>query len=724
MTSFIAAYRITIYSLKICIVLSLFVIPIFAQTQPQKSLDSLHAQLQTARDEERSKILNALSSLLESAHPEEAAQTAHEAITLAQKHGNIYDEATAYTRLSDATRHLGRSAEALSASLLAIEKSSLLPPTPENKLLQAKSFSQAAINYRASAQYDSMLFYANRALSLYDELHDRAGHASLLVTLSYIYWNIGKYAQGLDLGLQALRIYEELGTEPQIARSLNVIGLIYRTLGDHAKALDYCQKCLAIRRKLNDQEGMGVAMSNIGFIYKNLKQYDSAMTYFENYLRITEALHIKQGLAIASLNIGIVQRLQGHPDWALVTHKKALQYNLDLADKRGTASSMCEIGTDLRALGKYHEAAQYLKRSAAASDSIHAKTILKDSYGELSKALASLGEFQQAYSVQMKFDELNNTLINENRDQIIEIQNRHEHERNERERQMQDDRIRQQNLTLNVLIGLLVFLIIVGILIVRLYRNKKQAEAELLEKNALIEKGRERADALNRNLTQTLYALEHEQATSDRLLLNVLPESIAERMKAGETTIAEHFAGVTVLFADLVGFTGLAATMTPAQIVEILDSLFSTFDAIAQMHGVEKIKTMGDAYLAVCGVPKPVERHTESIAAFALDMHQAVVDFRQQMQMSEAKALQIRIGIHTGEVVAGVIGKKKFSYDLWGDTVNTASRMESHGEPGKIHVSEECFHLLKQTFTFEERGEIEVKGKGTMRTWFLTGTAS
>jgi class 3 adenylate cyclase/Tfp pilus assembly protein PilF len=716
----VVGYRLTIWVLW-GFFAALFVPPLMAQSQTQHSIDSLHTLLQSAKEQERSVLLSALSGFIETDKPQEAKELALQAIASAQKNTNLYDEAVAEIHLSAALRHLGRSAEALAASLRSVEKAFHLPPTQANKEVLAKSNAQAAINYRASAKYDSMLFYANQSLALYDELHDRAGHASLLVTLSYIYWNVGKYAQGMEFGLQALRTYEELGYKPQIARTLNIIGLIYRTLGDHAKALDYFQQCLALRRALNDNEGTGVAMSNIGAVYKNLKQYDSAMKYFENYLLITQSLHIKQGLAIASLNIGSVQRLQGKLRQALYTHKLALSYNTELGDKRGTAQSMSEIGADLRATGKFKESVQYLERSIALADSIGAKNIVKDSYAELSQTLASLGEFERAYFVQMKFDALNSTLITENRDQIIAIQNRHDRERSERERQMQEERIQQQNVLLNVMVGLLVFLILVGFVMVRLYRKQKRSEVELREKNSIIEKERELSDTLNRNLAQTLYALEHEQATSDRLLLNVLPESIAERMKAGETTIADHFESVTVLFADLVGFTSLASRMNPVQVVEILDSLFSTFDALAQLHGVEKIKTIGDAYLAVCGVPRAVENHTENIAAFALDMCSAVSDFGRQLQTTgEAVQLEVRIGIHVGEVVAGVIGKKKFSYDLWGDTVNTASRMESHGDGGKIHVSEEVFLKLNDKFTFEERGEIEVKGKGVMRTWFLT----
>ena len=237
----------------------------------------------------------------------------------------------------------------------------------------------------------------------------------------------------------------------------------------------------------------------------------------------------------------------------------------------------------------------------------------------------------------------------------------------------------------------------------------------------------EEAEVLNNSLTNTLRALEHEQQTSERLLLNILPESIAERMKSGETTIAEHFGQVTVLFADIVGFTRLSATMKPTELVELLDRLFTDFDALAQQYGIEKIKTIGDAYMAVCGVPQASEQHVERVVRFALAMQRTVAG----LGIPVASDIRVRIGIHTGDVVAGIIGKKKFSYDLWGDTVNTASRMESHGEAGKVHVSEEVYkafigHVsdinapMTKGFLFEERGEIEIKGKGRMKTWYVS----
>jgi class 3 adenylate cyclase len=210
--------------------------------------------------------------------------------------------------------------------------------------------------------------------------------------------------------------------------------------------------------------------------------------------------------------------------------------------------------------------------------------------------------------------------------------------------------------------------------------------------------------------------IELERAKSERLLRNVLPEAIAARLKEDSGHIAEYFDVATVLFADIVGFTTLSASMPPRALVDLLNDVFTRFDEIAGRRGLEKIKTIGDAYMVVGGVPLPRHDHAASVAALALEMQSAIGE------LAEGK-LAIRIGIHTGPVVAGVIGTSKFSYDLWGDTVNTASRMESHGVPGQIHVSGECRDALADRFVLDERGEVEVKGKGRMRTWWLRGLA-
>ncbi len=237
--------------------------------------------------------------------------------------------------------------------------------------------------------------------------------------------------------------------------------------------------------------------------------------------------------------------------------------------------------------------------------------------------------------------------------------------------------------------------------------NLKAAEAALRRANAELE---QRVEARTAELR-----LEKEK--SERLLLNVLPKPIADQLRQSEESLAESFEEVTILFADIVGFTELSARLSPQELVDLLNQIFSAFDRLAEKHGLEKIKTIGDAYMVAGGLPLPRKDHAEAVAEMALEMR----DYMTRSHNKWGETCQIRIGINTGSVVAGVIGIKKFIYDLWGDAVNLASRMESHGTPGGIQVTASTYKYLKDRYLFEERGTIFVKGRGEMTTYWLIG---
>ncbi len=218
-------------------------------------------------------------------------------------------------------------------------------------------------------------------------------------------------------------------------------------------------------------------------------------------------------------------------------------------------------------------------------------------------------------------------------------------------------------------------------------------------------------------LNEAYKQLQVEQERSENLLLNILPFPIAQRLKQQPTTIADSFTNAAVLFGDIVGFTELSGKIPPAELVQLLNQIFSQFDHLADQHGLEKIKTIGDAYMVVSGLPLPCQNYAEAIANMALDMRLTLEEFNQET----GQHFQMRIGIATGPVIAGVIGLKKFIYDLWGDTVNIASRMESHGIANEIQVTEKTYRMLKNQYFFEKRGVIMIKGKGEMTTYLLKG---
>jgi class 3 adenylate cyclase len=215
-------------------------------------------------------------------------------------------------------------------------------------------------------------------------------------------------------------------------------------------------------------------------------------------------------------------------------------------------------------------------------------------------------------------------------------------------------------------------------------------------------------------------ALREEQARSESLLRNILPGPIADRLKAASRTIADHVDAASILFADVVDFTPLSHRLPPAEVVGILDRLFSRFDELVERHGLEKIKTIGDCYMAAAGVPEPLPDHARRTALLALDMREVVATSADDGD----PRLELRIGINSGPVVAGVIGTKRFLYDLWGDAVNTASRMEEHGTAGEIQITDATHALLKDEFDCRPRGTIQVKGRGEMTTWYLVGVRS
>jgi class 3 adenylate cyclase/CheY-like chemotaxis protein len=243
----------------------------------------------------------------------------------------------------------------------------------------------------------------------------------------------------------------------------------------------------------------------------------------------------------------------------------------------------------------------------------------------------------------------------------------------------------------------------------------RELELQLRDKNMMLHREiafREQAEVEMRLLLETT---KFQKEQIEELLLNILPKPIADRLQEGQSLIADSFLDVSVLFADLVGFTHFAAHKSAAETVKVLNHIFSQFDQLSLQHGLEKIKTIGDAYMVVGGLPEPKANHAEAIARMALDMQAAVAKFN----VKNNQSFSLRIGINIGSVVAGVIGLTKFSYDLWGDTVNVAHRMESNGIPGEIQVTEAVYERLKDKFVFKMRGAIEVKGKGKMVTYLL-----
>ncbi|MBK8911555.1 MAG: tetratricopeptide repeat protein [Chlorobi bacterium] len=512
--------------------------------------------------------------------------------------------------------------------------------------------------YASLSDYPKALEYYSRALALFEELGKRSGVAGVTGNIGNVYLNLSDYPKVLEYYSRALAMHEELGNRSGVASVTSNIGTVYGDLSDYPKALEYLSRALAMHEELGERSGVAMATNNIGIVYKSLSDYPKALEYYSRALAMHEELGNRSGVAITTGNIGIVyQNLSDYPK-ALEYFSRALAMREELGERSGVASITRNIGS----LYAQKDFAEY--NPAKAEELLQQAIALNEELGTKDQLYSAHKSLANLYEQESRFEEA-----------LTHFKKFHE--------------------------------------------VKEEVQSEEAKKKAIqVEQQRQIAEMEKRTAAERADA----EATK-RVLHNILPPTIAQRVVRGEEHIAESFESVTVLFADIVGFTVLSQGITPRELVAGLDVLFSQFDELAEKYGLEKIKTIGDAYMAVSGLPESRENHAESAARMAIELVEVIAGFD---GLGDGIQLQVRIGLHSGEVVAGIIGKKKFAYDLWGDAVNTASRMESHGEAGKIHVSEEFAAALSSAISkgelpimLEERGELTIKGKGTLRTYFL-----
>ncbi|MCU0428028.1 MAG: hypothetical protein MUF71_20645 [Candidatus Kapabacteria bacterium] len=460
------------------------------------------------------------------------------------------------------------------------------------------------------------------------------------------------FNQALDL---AEKIFASTGNEVFIGFALMNIGDSYTLLEEHERGLDYRKRALDVALRTNDKELQSQALWSMARSAENLGSFEQAYSYYEQSFQLRAAVADYLGMGTSRYGMASVLEKQGKRARAMRIYRRLWEtFKTGISGVPQTEAFITlEIARLYVDSEKPHRAVPFMKRCLEIAQSLDMQPMLASLNELFAKYHKRLGEFDEALKYYEEFHRISAALSQRESKQTVQyFRQAFDFERAQKETE-----------------------------IYRL-RNEELASAN---------------------------------AQNERLLLNVLPEAVAKRIKAGETTIAERFSDVTVLFADIVGFTELSSQRSPEEVVDILNRIFSAFDIFSEQYNLEKIKTIGDAYMIVGGVPNPCDDHAESVAKMALEMLETVRLLAKSMSVD----LAIRIGIHSGAVVAGVIGQKKFSYDLWGDTVNTASRMESHGEAGKIHCTEHVMERLQGRFTFEERGFIEVKGKGLMRTFYL-----
>jgi len=550
--------------------------------------------------------------------------------------------------------------------------------------------------------YPSAKDYFTRSQTSFESIGDRSGVANSLKNIGNIYLYQGNRPRALAYAQQALAIYEELADEEGIAGTLNNLGHIYWEQENYPLALEYAQKSLAIYEALGDKAAIAGRLSNLGNIYMAQKKYALALEYNQDALAIYEELGNTNGIANILSNNGAIFFKLGNPARALENAMQSLTIYEETGNKGGIAGNLTNIGTIYNSRGKPDRASAYCRRGLALAEEIGALEYQKDACKCLYDANKALGRGSVALEYLERTRVLEDSLkANETAEKLQQMEfekvmlqdsiAKAEEARRIEEAHRQE--VRRKNQTRNVFIGSSAFLLLLAGGLYSRWRYVRKAKT-------IIEKEKDR---------------------SENLLLNILPAEIAEELKEKGRAEARDFEMVSILFTDFKGFTEQSAKLSAAELVQEINHCFEAFDAIVETYGIEKIKTIGDAYMAAGGLPVPTDDSVKNTVLAALDMQAFIRARKAEHEASGKPAFDMRVGIHTGPVVAGIVGVKKFQYDIWGDTVNTASRMESSGAVGKVNISEATYELVKDAFRCEYRGKIEVKGKGKLGMYFVTG---
>jgi len=579
-------------------------------------------------------------------------------------------------------------------------------------------------NYQSKSDNPKALAYFNEALKVFEELDHKKGIAQVLGYIGNVYDSQGDYPKALEYDFKSLKMQEEIGNKYGAAGITGNIGIVYEEQGDYPKALEYDFKALKMFQEIGNKYGEASVTGNIGVIYQNQGDYPKALGYNFKALKIDEETGDKYGAASVTGNIGNVYSNQHNYIEAVAWHFKGLQMCKEMGDKNNEASTLANIGDDYIGIATYegspagavtprgttvaelgpmpyrpdslipkgkpallHKAITFLNKAIAIDQETGSLDQLQQSYHSLSTADSLLGDISGAYYAHVKYTLFKDSIFSkQNIDKIAKLENGRKQygDSLKADAAKRTADIKAQHRRNYELIGAGVIVLLLGFTFIVTRNNK------LLDK---------------------------EKKRSDNLLLNILPEEVASQLKDTGAAAAKRFDEVTVLFTDFVNFTEAGERMKPEALIDELHTCFKAFDDITTKHSVEKIKTIGDAYLAVAGLPTADPKHAENVVLAAIEINSFMQDRLAKLGNS---TFEIRIGIHSGSVVAGIVGVKKFAYDIWGDTVNTAARMEQNSESGKINISQTTYELVKDKFACEYRGEISVKGKGMMKMYYVS----
>ncbi|MFI5219406.1 MAG: adenylate/guanylate cyclase domain-containing protein [Bacteroidia bacterium] len=603
-------------------------------------------------------------------------------------------------------------AQSLLDSLL-LELPAAAEDTNKVKLLNELSYNYPYINP------DEGLKYGKQSLELAEKLSWTIGIAGAHSSIGANYANKSDYANALNHEYKALELYEQLNDRPKQAGLLRNIGIVLRNSKNQPKALEYELKALDMFEELHDSIGMAVMYGNIANVYYSMKNKEKVVEYNFKALNLYKKLKNPEGTVRVTGNIANFYAIEGDFSKAMVYYFDALRKETALGNKNGVTRNMGNIGEtyldiarnepgkikpdSLIPAGKIanlNKALQFLKTTISNARELK-QTEYYLAFGEvLSEAYKLSGNTKDAFSAYKEYIAVRDSVYDmEKMNQAARKQMDYEYGKREDSityvKRLTDVKLAEEKKMRNrekifYTSGLVLVLVFSGFMFNRWRITQRQKKI-----------------------------IENEKKRSDELLLNILPEEVAEELKAKGSADAKQFDDVTVMFTDFKGFTQISEKLSPAELVAEIHTCFKAFDNIISKHNIEKIKTIGDSYMCAGGLPVANKTNSIDVVNAAIEIQQFMQQHLQQRKNEGKEPFEIRIGIHTGPVVAGIVGVKKFAYDIWGDTVNIASRMESSGEAGKVNISGSTYQMVKNKFNCIHRGKIQAKNKGEVDMYFV-----
>ena len=535
--------------------------------------------------------------------------------------------------------------------------------------------------------------------------------AQVLVRMGVTRQLLGDLEAAQSAFYEALAIRERLHDEMGLAEVLNNIGSIHQFQHSFAKAREYYDRSLHIRERLNQPREVAKAWNNFGALYEDQGMPDSAMLFHRRSLAIWQELDDPVWTGLSYLHIGNCHEKIGRIDSATIYLRQSAALLKANNNRYLLVLASASLGNTLRSAGRRAEALEWCARALREAETLGTVPLQQKACECLYRTYGEMGDIAQELTYYKRFIALRDSVFGQEKTkELMRIELGHTYaqqhladslvhakHRLEAEFAYQQDIAHEREQRNILLFGALGVLVIAVALWGRL-----------------------------RYMRRSRRAIQKERDRSEALLLNILPKDIAEELKEHGKATARDIPGVSILFTDFKGFTELSSTLTAQELVAEIDACFRVFDSIVDRYRIEKIKTIGDAYMAAGGLPQPVPGSALNVVLAALDMQAYLIERRAEREALGLPCFSMRAGVHTGPVVAGIVGQNKFAYDIWGDTVNTASRMESSGEVDRVNISADTWERIKgfSDLHFEPRGLVSAKGKGEMRMYFVDRSQS